>query len=576
MKKLAQEDNVKESSQLGSSEVQEPLRDEVLELLFGSSSKKQSSVDESVKEYSLEELLQNGGGSTAEECQDGSLKGPAESIPHATSIEKADSQEKGSKFSDAEGDGESELMQASVSQDDSVEAVEMVQQSEFWQRCIELSRRQQWEEINALSSCPSGVASHEARYWWIYSQYQLKEFPVAILMAPLQHLLEGHLPAGLKYPPIPEHPYEYGIRALAHEFVKTALREGVSLVQVYPLLASIRQLFGHQYAFVKEEESVVELLRKKAEYERTPLEKNIFDELRELAEQSIEAEQDIFDHRKVAHEHASRSYAGSQSSHQANEQLEDSDRDVVEQSDRGRGDSIRSILFLLLEGVVCAGALIGLFLFLKDTVFQWQFRSEEGTIDFTSELSAAAPELVLPAEEEVLPRLFRGMLLDVEQRSNLEGRELSTTLTGGQGEEASGGVQQFASGSDTIDMTGPLEPEGLMKEIREKQQNKALLSDEFVRDVGKDLLGAKKAEASRAESLSPPTTIPYRVIEEAAVRKEPSENAVVIEYLTAGRTVHVLKRVGDWLVIVSRNGNLAFLKRSTATVIEPERMPQEQ
>jgi hypothetical protein len=232
------------------------------------------------------------------------------------------------------------------------------------------------------------------------------------------------------------------------------------------------------------------------------------------------------------------------------------------------------MLFFLLEGGLCAGALIGLFLFLENTVFQEQTRSDEAIIAFTSKLSVSAPELILPAEEDVPPRLFRGMLLDVEQRSNAETHHDSTTLNGSQGEKVSNEVQQLAPGSDAIDMTGPLEPEELMKEIREKRHNNSLLSDEFVRDIGKELIGPKKVEVPRTESLSPTTTIPYRVIEEASVRKEPSENADVIERLTAGTKVSVLKRVGNWLVIVSRNGNIAFLKRSKAAVIEPKRRPQ--
>lgn len=570
MKKLAQEDSEKESSQLANIR-QEPLRDEVLELLFGSSYKKVDSVDKTVEEPSLEELLESGGGSVDEECQNETATELADAVPDSNALEETDSHESRSdKLGDVDGVGEDKPTEVSVSQTQSVEAVGKSQQSEFWQQCLELSRGQQWEEINALSACPSGIDSHEAKYWWIYSQYQLKEFPVAILIAPLQHLLEGHLEAGLKNIPVPENAYEFGIRALAHELVKAALHEGVSLVQVYPLLASIRQLFGEEYAFVSEEDSVVELLQNKPEYERTSLEKNILDELQELSERRLGGEQQSFDAKAVTSEQHHISQVVPQTPAQASEQLEAAHQASVAQRKRSGRGGTRSMLLFLLEGVVCAGALIGLFFFFEDTVFQGRSRSEEATIAFTSEFSVSAPELVLPAEEEVAPRLFRGMLLDAEQRSNAETPGLSTASYGNQEEKVSNGTPRLAHGSDTIDMTGPLEPEGLMQEIREKQQSGAVVSDEFVRDVGKDLFGAKNEEVRQTESVSPPTTIPYRVIEEAAVRKEASEDADVIEYLRAGTKVHVLKRVGDWLVLVSRNGNMAFLKRSQATLIEPK------
>jgi hypothetical protein len=564
---LVQEDNKKESSQLGTPR-QEPLRDEVLELLFGSSSTKRNYPDKTVQEHSLEELLQSGGSPVAEKSQNASTEDLSCSVPYPYSDIKADSQEVTCKDSDVECEQKSQSTEISASETKSTEAVHKIHQSDFWQRCLELAREQQWEEINALSSRPSGIAAHEARYWWICSQYHLKEFPVAILIAPLQHLLEGHLEAGLENSPTPDNPYEFGVRDLTHEFVKSALQEEVNLVQVYPLLCSIRKLFGEQYAFVSEEHSVVEMLQNKPEYERTPLEKNILDELQELGEERFGAKQYAVGDKERPRKRPYDNMASTENFHQASEGLETNLGEPLAQ--RGRGDGARRILLFFLEGAAFAGALIGLFFFIKETVFQGDSRLEDAPIAFTPEFPVSQPQLALPAEEEVIPRIFKGMLLDAEQRSTAETHDVSITPTGEQGEIISDGKKRLAAGSDTIDMTGPLEPEGLMEEIREKQQ-RLILSDEFVRGIGSDLIGKKKAVVPQAETRSPQTTIAYRVLENASVRKEPSENADVIEYLTAGSQVHVLKRIGEWLVVVSRNGNIAFLKGSNAAVIQPKR-----
>ena len=429
----------------------------------------------------------------------------------------------------------------------------------FWQKCVELAKKQEWGEINVVSSQDSEHDSNEKRYWWIYSQLQLKQLPIAILLAPLQDLLQSYNEVNNGSFSCDDE-FEAALYQLTRNMVNEAFHEEVHVVQLYAILKAIRSLCGDRYAFFHEESLLLERLRSRESYELKPVEREILDELASCVEQKAAVstsepinreKQETLSLKEQASERSADTESFSANQPDSSQPLQQSRKFFhVSQKSAIVGISMFALLFVLSH-----------YLFRQDVVLH------QDRIHYSTTLPQFAPELSLPGHNTVTPRLFRGMLLDVENGESvsngsqtallLQQSNEMTTSSKSAAERSSQGKQE------QIDMSGPVEPDGLLDDIRRKKEESRNLPGDFVKGVGQDLVERKSSKPKRIES-----PITYRTIVDTEVRKEPSENAQIVERLTSGAKVRVLRRIGEWLVLVSKNGKAGYIARKDASIDE--------
>ncbi|MCB0329126.1 MAG: SH3 domain-containing protein [Bdellovibrionales bacterium] len=427
--------------------------------------------------------------------------------------------------------------------------------SDFWKECERLEELRDWAGLSAFTAQSQNVSKQELKYWWILSQFNLDTLSTPLLSAPLQELLNSTA----LHEEFADRNAQARLSALCGSIISKSVVEGQSPSQTYGLLQlAYDKLQVEDGTYDSQERAILHALQSKDTFVLTPLEVEIVQSLKERL--------------------------GSQGKSLVDEAAEiqpESVATTIAAQDERHGAvsfvlSIRRALNWVGESVVFAlraiphKAHISAFL-LAFVVGVYCFRAlfsvgedSRERLTFSTELPKEEASLQLPTLEVLDARMFKGMLLDAEVRQPQEvsQRESKPVATAPAVIESRAPKIRFSR--QVVHTDGPIEPRDLQDEIAAADSSARDVTEDYVRGLGADMIGARPD--SPLSSSNGKARL-YRVVSDTNVLSEPSLDGQVLERLSSGKRVKVVRRFGDWLVLSSKDGQPGYILRQDAVEV---------